>query len=431
MVGQSELSKEQDREIQKSLLFYFLKEKNNFEGLKQQAIAGLCLRCYVSYSIYRTCYQLAQQFGETYGFAPRDILPIVLTDTGEYPLVFNDGGYTQTIVNFEDRTIRKSDYSFFAMELLRHYDPTKKSLDNWTYILTRQNPELKRVLSVEYKLLLETDWALLNQARSQLLERFADRDRLSIQAFHQVYRRDRRKQGRRGKCQDPSPKQLQEMLVVLLQWGVTFNSQQDLFNELKRVAASLREEKVNPRLPATSEPVSEDLQFWEFLHSWLKEALSVAIAQIIPQKLEQLAQSRYYQIFADRFLTGLHFIYAEGKSQKEVAKLLGLTNQSQVSRVLKLGELILRVRDRAVDRLFQFVLERLNLDREEIISSPDALNNLMKQIEEFVDETVFKEAAKEFRGKNRQMQSLYADAIRQYLQENWSLSDSPKADSRS
>lgn len=396
------------------------------EELKQQGIAGLCLRCYVSYSISQACYQLVQQFGETYGFSPRDILPIVLTDTGEDLIVFNGNDRRQAIVNLNDGTLRKNNYSFFAIDLLRQYNPAKKSLENWAYALTRQNPELKQVLSVEYKLLLETDWALLNQAKSQFLERFPDRDRLLIQAFHRVYRRDRRDRGQRGKCPDPSREQLQEMRVHLSQQGMVFDSEQDLFNALKRVAASLRAEKINPHLVPTSESEPEDSELLAFLHLWLMEALTIAIAQVIPQRREQLAKSRRYQTFGDKFLIGLHLIYSEGKSQGEVAGLLGLTNQSQVSRVLKLGDLILHVRDRSVDRLVQVVLERLNC-----AAHPNTLNHLIKQIESFVDETVFNEAAKEFRGKNRQMQSLYAGAIRQYLQENMSLSYSQKEDNSS
>ncbi|MBP0016653.1 MAG: hypothetical protein J7647_03745 [Cyanobacteria bacterium SBLK] len=401
------------------------------EKLKQQAIAGLCLRCYISHSIAQACAQLVQQFGATYGFSPRDILPIVLTDTGTDPIVFNNNRRTQAIVNLKDGTLRQNDYSFFAIDLLRQYNPAKQSLHNWTYTLTRQNPELKQVLNVEYKLFLETDWALLNQAKSHILERYPDRDRLVIQAFHRVYRRDRRDRGQRGKCKDPSSKQLQEMLAYLLSQAITFESEQDLFDELKQIAANLRTEKVNPRIVPTAKLELEELGFLEFLHPWVMEALTIAIATAIPQRLERLAQSRHYQTFTNRFLNGLHLIYSEGKSQGEVAGLLGLTNQSQVSRVLKLGDLILHVRDRAVDRLFQVVLEQLNLEREDLATHPDTLNHLMKQIESFIDEAVFNEAAKEFRGKNRQMQSLYAGALRQYLQENASLSYSQKKDNSS
>lgn len=43
------------------------------------------------------------------------------------------------------------------------------------------------------------------------MEALSPQERDVVEAFHGVYRRDRREQGARGKCPEPSESQLQEM----------------------------------------------------------------------------------------------------------------------------------------------------------------------------------------------------------------------------
>jgi len=418
LARQTTLSAQQERDIQTVLFSWFRAEGG--DNLKRRAIAGLCLRCCVSHAIFRACHDLAAQFGRKYGFTTRDLLPLVLTDDGNNLMLVKGERATQAILR-RDGTVAANPYQFFSVEILRKFDPArveKKTVSDWAYLLTRQHPELRRVLAVEYGVIIATPWALLNQASTTKLHCLSDRDRVLIKVFHAVYRRDRR--GKRGKCPDPSSQQLAEMAALLRERQVVVESLGKLLEELKKIADFLRDERVNPKRGQSEENNDSPTEPHplEFLHPQLVEVLDTAIAQAVFQRLDKLKRSRRYAEFASRFLEGLRLIYEEGKSQSDVANLLGMSNQSQVSRVFKLSELIGLVRHRVKDGLFKVILKHFERERDRICADSQAFNNLLQQVEEFVDETVFQDAVREIKvGKSRNMNSLFARELCHFLEE--------------
>ena len=73
---------------------------------------------------------------------------------------------------------------------------SRMSLDNWAYLQTRQNPELKKFLS-EFGFQHLSDWALLNKSRPKSTSTLISaRTLCHVEAFHTVYRRDRQQQTR-------------------------------------------------------------------------------------------------------------------------------------------------------------------------------------------------------------------------------------------
>ncbi|MGV2390167.1 MAG UNVERIFIED_CONTAM: hypothetical protein LVR29_23625 [Microcystis novacekii LVE1205-3] len=121
---------------------------------------------------------------------------MVLDSDGKTYLTLDPTGKPQTTA-----------YQCFSLQILRTFKPNAQSsmsLDNWTYLQTKQNPELKNFLS-EFGFKQLSDWALLNRTRSKQLQQLAERDRHLIAAFHAVYRQDRHQQHQGTKpCLDPT-----------------------------------------------------------------------------------------------------------------------------------------------------------------------------------------------------------------------------------
>ena len=427
----------QNGEIQAALLSYFHGKDSNVDATSR-AQAGLCLRCYVSDSILKICKKIAYVFGAQKQFIYQDLLPFVLDDDGKNLIIVDNDGKTQLILD-DNGEARTSAYKFFSIKVLQSYKHNSHysmSLDNWVYLQTKQNSEIKDFLS-KFGFQNLSDWALLNRARPQQLQRLSGRDRTTVEIFHTVYRRDRPQQRLAGvrRCPDPSTAQLQEMLNSLQERGVIINTTVELIKELKQVAMQLRQYDIwsyrepldiydpdtanytpRPDLPHSylNESNLEQQEILEFLHQQLKLALVAAIAQEIRSRIATLQKSKKYATFAQKFLTGLQLYYFHGLSLKEIAPKLGMTSWDQARRVLNPGELLGKVRTLTVQQLLDRILAKAReLGLTKIIPEPDYLKSLAEQIEAFVDEEIFTEAAAEIRaGQSRSMDSFYAQQLR-------------------
>lgn len=312
------------------------------------------------------------------------------------------------------------------------------SLKNWAYLKTKQHPDLKNFLS-DYGFKKISDWALLNRTRSGQLEKLSTRDRLLVEAFHAVYRRDRRQQPKGAKkCPDPSSEQLQEMIGKLQKNEVMIGSEALLLKDLKKVAKQLRQYEVwSSRQPLevyNSEkeqyeirpdvqqeyqpPVEiEQQEIVNFLHQQLRSVLSEAIRKEVQQKIEKLKKSRKYAEKASEFIPGLRLYYVQGMSLKEIAPELGMTSWDQTRRILNPGELLSKVRTLTVENLLEKVLNKAHkMGLTSIPPKPDYLNAVIQAVEAFADQEVFRAATEEMRtGKNRCFKSIYAEFLRAYL----------------
>ncbi|MEM9271677.1 MAG: hypothetical protein AAGA80_01760 [Cyanobacteria bacterium P01_F01_bin.143] len=428
-------------DIQNKLLDLFYPQDSAIDALTR-VDAGFSLRCFVSHPILKACQKIDSLFASNNSFTYRDLLPFVLDDDGQTPIILDQDCQTQLVVDERGKT-KTSPYKFFSLKILGTYNsdsPSKMRLDNWAYLQTKQNKELKNFLS-EFGFKLLSDWALLNRVRGSQLESLSKRDRILVEAFHEVYRRDRRKQRNKGvgKCPDPNEAQLREMLVYLQQREIVINTTVKVIKELKQVATQLRQYDIwscrepleikesetgtyVPRadLPhdSTNEVEVEEQEFIDFLHHQFQLALVDAIAQEIENKLIKLNKSKRYAPLAKEFIPGLQLYYFQGKSLKEIAPQLGMTSWDQARRILNPGGLLSQIRESCVQQLLESILNQASLKGlTQIPPEPDYLKTLAQQIEAFVDQEVFHAAAAEIKaGKNRSLNSLYAQQLRLYLE---------------
>ncbi|NJL63735.1 MAG: hypothetical protein HC903_20215 [Methylacidiphilales bacterium] len=214
------LSTEENKQVQVVLWEIF----RSSDDIYQRAIAGLCLRCYVSHRILITCKTIPHIYNVSAEnlFRYTDLLPFILNDDGKTLVIVNSESRTQYILNHHDGTtsaIAKGG-EFFSVDILRRFNPnlnSNESLDNWTTRLTRQNEEIKSFLW-GFGLATPSDWGLLCKSIPRSLCGFLlTEDYEIIKAFQIVYQRDRLKTRQKGRCLEPAPSQLQEILHLLQQ----------------------------------------------------------------------------------------------------------------------------------------------------------------------------------------------------------------------
>ncbi|MGI0489140.1 hypothetical protein ACN4EK_27325 [Pantanalinema rosaneae CENA516] len=377
--------------------------------------AELCLRCYVSHAILKACAKRARLFSSGNRFTYRDLLPFVLDDDGCLPL----GHYVP-----------------FAVELVRSFRPEHHcSLAGWTDFRVRRHPELNHFL-LECGLQFITDWALLNKSNPRHLEP-PERDILEV--FHAIYRRDRLRYHRshRQPCSQPTPEQLTTMLRSLRERQVVLATSQDLLSYLRQIASHLRQaqlwgrrgtplaeslEVTNPYTGETqlrevadlSTPMTpeeaERLDLQAFCHQQLLACLDAAIQRSICDRLTTLKRSKRRSHLAEKLQPALRLLYFEHKSQTEIATLLNMTDQYEVSRLLDLKSLLGNIRHWTREQLLTCLLDKarqLQLVQDPL--PPSYLSNLIQHVDGVIDETIFRAAAAETRAsKNRTFNSLYA-----------------------
>ncbi len=425
-------------------LFNYFQTQNQTVDATNRAMAGLCLRCNVSYPIFKACQKIDSLFGHEKSFTYKDLLSLVLNDDGKTLILLDKDGKTQLVLDEFEHT-QPSTYKFFSVEVLRTFKPdssTSMSLENWAYLQTKQNPEIKNLLS-EFGLKHLSDWALLNRVKSKQLECLSARDRTVVEVFHAVYRRDRRNNRQPGakKCPDPSNMQLQEMLSYLRDRDIAINTNIELMKELKQIVMQLRQydiwsyrEPLEIRAPDTGVDVPradlpyhdlnavdlEQQEFIGFLHQQLKSTLKEAIQQEIRASISQLQTSKKYAPFAQKFLTGLQLYYGQGLSLKEIAPSLGMTSWDQARRILNPGELLNKIRASTVGNFLAKTLSKAHkMGLTKTLPEPEYLKTLAVQTEAFADAEIFQAAQAEIKcGKHRQMNSLYAQQIRVYLEQH-------------
>ncbi len=423
---------EQNQTVTSHLLDSF---KDPEAAIRNRALAGLCLRCYLSQIILKTCQSLARQFSSHRQFSLRDLLSFVLTDDGKSLVVLSKDGKFQLTLDSTNNT-QKSTFDIFAVKILQTFNAdlvAGMSLDSWAALQTRQSPDLKAFLS-EYGFRALSDWALLNRVSKTQLTWLTPSDRLLIEAFHQIYRRDRCQQAQRGKCPVPTASQLEQMQMYLKKYNENSLSHQKLLSDLKRVAAQLRSYDVwNNReslddqnnqasgLAAIDNAIDslkiEQQELSHFIHTQLDLALTQSIVQALRSQIETLRKSRAYKPFADQFVHGLRLYYEQGFTLREIVPKLGMTSWDQARRILNPGKLLTRVRSQVVSQLLEQMLNKAH--QMGLTPQPpqqDYLTKLAEQVENFIDTEIFNRAAEELRiGQNRSLTSDYANRLRQVL----------------
>jgi hypothetical protein len=437
-------------QIQGHLLNHFL---DGSQPDDHQVLAGLCLRCYISPSILKSCIEQASRFA---GTADRhtiflDLLSEILDDDGETSFLLSDGEW---YVLDEAGNRQPATYRCFSMEILGQYDyqsPNRKSLANWAYYVTSRHERLKSVLKQGGFQRL-SNWALMNRAGASQLEGVSQRSRHLVEVYQAVYRRDRLKQRERDgqslrgkKCLEPTVTQLEEMLTRLRDCDIIIQSPPVLLAELRQIAQELQDddlwrrlgrpnaEPLEPPDPETGLPtVRQDIPstvvneperleyegILQFIRKQQLFALQYGIQQGIEDRLTEIRQSGYRE-HAPKLLPGLRLIYSDGLSQRKIREHLDFSSQSLAARVLAPKDLINQARFRTLEKLLDIILAKANeMGLTAIPPRPDYLSNLMRQLELLVDSEIFDEARQELQnpGKDRSFDSLYATELRLFLQ---------------
>jgi hypothetical protein len=412
----------QEQEIQQTLLDQL--KNPDFPNITQAAKAGLCLRCYVSSDIVTACKKIASRFIGNGGFTYQDLLSLVLTDDGTRLIIIDPETKEQIIISHEQRS-QSSQYKFFTVEILQSYDhnhESRKSLSSWTYLKTQQNQDIKNfLLELGFKSL--TDWSILNRTR---VSQVPVDQRLYLQAYHDVYRSDRlnQKPGKTSKkCPDPSDQQLEEMHKILIKRGVKSESPAAVLTKLKMIAQEIRcvpifesldDEDNQINIP--DREIDEDQEIINLLEHKFEKIITESVKQVINDHIEAIKKRPRYRKFSDQIIPGLKLFYLEGMAQKDMAEPLGMTNQTQVSRVLDLSSLISKIRQIAKEKMIQEIINLVHYFSDKISNNPDFLDSLIKPVEIFIDEKIFNEATAELNRPNvGERNSEFAQYIKEYL----------------
>jgi hypothetical protein len=397
-------------------------------------LAEMCLRCFISHQVERACIQLETQFGQSHGFSRYDLFRFVLDDI--LPL----------------RLSRASvfPHTSFAAEVLKTFNPEQAGLSSWTMRLVKHHRELNLFL-LEHGVYLTSDWAILNDTSIPQLERILTQhyqvSPLELQqaaqlleAYHAVYRRDRiqqRQSGQAGYCRPPSPEQILEMKRRLSQSPIPRPKEIGIGSQLQYLAQYLRRYRI---LARGGSPLREAVDLQENQHSLegqlvdtrtnvldandeqeflnrfrqhLVQELDQALLQVCQVRLKQFEKQKLQA--AEPFLEGLHLFHCQGKSMTEMAPLLSMKAQYQVTRFLKLKEFRADVCQQLLQRL-----KHSTLNLAEQYTDPRCLSQLTAQIEAVLTEQIntlsTAAAAEASVPKNRPTASLFARRLCHILQ---------------
>jgi hypothetical protein len=391
-----------DRRLQQALLGVWQGQDSGHD------LAQMSLRCWISHQIRNTCVSLAQRYGDRHGLEAADLFPLVLDDNGH----------------------AEPTYRPLSLEILTSFDPAKASLGTWCNLLTKSHPALTRLL-LEKGIYLASDWAILNDSEGERVRRILREYHLwsdfeidqaveLLARYQAVYQRDRLRQrqaGQTGRCPEPTPAQLQEMMPSLSPKAVKV--------QLKHLASQLRQYRIHARSgnPQIYQPQDDgELErlggsqtrfeaeddsntFLRRYRQALDQLLGQTIAEAIAANVSRLSRRTPPQ---DRpYVQGLHLRLCEGVSMTQIAPRIGLTSQVQVTRLLNLKRLRADVRHLLVPQLTAAVRQ----EAAELVSA-DRLRTLDATLETLLSEqvdTLMADAAAEAQSpKPRKVKSRFA-----------------------
>ncbi|XGV94393.1 MAG: hypothetical protein ACAF41_01015 (plasmid) [Leptolyngbya sp. BL-A-14] len=338
--------------------------------------AELCLRCRISNLISDYCLKLARDF-YTYRITWYDLFTCFPYEDGR-PIDWQ----------------KPDAYSLFTVELLQAYNPSRNGKASLKTLVERKVSQSKSLAQflLQHRILLRSDWALLNRAPLSELPPF---DAAIVKAFHDVYRRDRRLDPTSktdGKCPDPTPQQLLEMLHLLRSRNVEMGSEATLHGHLIRIAGVLREREILrqgglpraeslelsdtgtdgsrdvPDIFITSDPVDalaeEDFQAicdqlqaqeWE-MQAQLDASLCWGVENGIGDRINFLRSKPKRAHLAELFEKALYLLYCEGLSQTEIGKRLDM-RQDEVCVLVNRRDLYKRIGDRTLEALLKRIVQ--------------------------------------------------------------------------
>lgn len=393
-----------DSAVQRRLLeIYQVGSQVTGKQNSNQSLAELCLRCFVSGQIQQSCLRIEAQFGSRHGFNRRDLLMLVLD---EMPLQRQFRGRT-------DLAAQPRLENTLFHRILQTFNPDRGSLSTWTARMVQSHPELDRFL-LNRGVYQVSDWAILNSYQPKRLRRIlSDIDHLPdseiaqtqalLESYHEVYRGDRQLNGEATssqRCHPPTETQLERIADLLQQRAELRLSAKTVLSRLLKLAERLRQHSIWVRggpppsasidLPEVQAQVdqvqiqqsTEPDEQLEFLQQYQQQ-----LSQCLEQSLEQVLQdwSAKLRQKTASFLTALRLFYCRGMAMGEIAPLIGLDAQYQVTRLLKLKAFRADVRHHLLEQLRHSVL---HLAKE--YAHPDRLQRLDQEIDLLLDAEIEK-----------------------------------------
>ena len=431
----SDRDRTSDTDIQRTLLLLMQQGKPD-----EQRWSECCLRCFISNQINQICRQLEAQFGNHHGVKAKDLLPFVLNDSVDHWL-----GRERPVSAFQP----------FATQILQSFDPERGSLSTWTIRLVRNHRELNRCL-LEQGVYMVSDWAILNDTRPRQLPRILGEfhsltpleiinSQQLLQSYHAVYRRDRiqqRQSGSTGRCTPPTIAQLREIAQLLTAHASRLTPHASLLtpelilSKLQSLATLLRQYRIavrggsSPmesldqpevareakRLEAADAPGDEvEYQFLQFYRQQFEQCLEQVITEVTRDRIQYLQRRK--SATDQQFLTALQLFHCRGQSMGQIAHQVGLQQQYQVTRLLKLKDFRADIQQ----RLFVVLRDRILAQAQRLATeqTEQTAATIQQNIEAAIDHQLtelMQEAELEAStNRDQPFQNLFARKLCQYL----------------
>jgi hypothetical protein len=321
--------------------------------------AQLVLRCLISHQVVIACQSLVNQFGQFYGFAIGDLLPLVLDDDGK-------------------PWTNQGTYKILAQQVLDRFDPTAGKLSTWVTRLVRQHPAVSACL-LDHGLYLVSDWAILNDTKPDQLYRIwtqhynlspqeAEQACCLLESFRRVYTPERRPGSR---CKDPTTDQMDRIAQTLSTALARPTSTAEMQKQLTQLCKRLRAYRILARGGQIRGLSVDDAQTLERIQdkvtydrapdedNGLRDRLISACRDIFDSALPQAIHSAIAQAHgqfcasprsdtrakAKLYFPALQLFHGDRISMGDIAPRVGLKRQDDVSRLLNLNHLRTQVRN--------------------------------------------------------------------------------------
>jgi hypothetical protein len=355
----------------------------------QDPIAHLCLRCFISRQIVINIRSLVQKFGTNYKFREEDLLPIVLDDDGRLEF---------------DR------YKPFSLTVLEQFKPSKGgNLTSLTIILLKQHRQLEFHLLKHYGYYRRTAWGLLNEAKPDRLparlihlnDREITQAQALLTAYHAIYREDRINNNLKTTCLPPTSEQCLRIANELESLTQQRSTPEQILQELQTLADNIRKSYVDSKsgigihrnqslddptfhLPQESELPDDpvDQPHTEFLTQY-RAQVSTALTTAIVTTIDDRTRSKPKK--AAQFLAALKANSCDRLSMTEIAPIVGLRGQDNVSRLLDRTALRSDIRRHLLLSLKSIIFQLIT--PEDLIRADRAIEvALDEQIEDLIRE---------------------------------------------
>jgi predicted DNA-binding protein YlxM (UPF0122 family) len=417
-----------------------------------------CLRCFISQRIVQTCAHLVKNRGRKHHFNLVELLIIVLDDDGQ-PF------QTKPVLHPETQEPIPH-YRSVAQHSLETYQPHKGSLSSWVTRLVRQHRDMTQFL-LERGLYLVSDWAVLNDTSENQLYRIltrnyqhspeqAEQTCLLVKSYWEIYLPSRRPN---TPCTPPTETQWQQMTENFQAKTGRSLAPEEFAQRLAQVAFYLRQYRIQVRsgklLEFDHAKSSEDLEHL-IDHITLKEAnlessnedetaikamllmnyaemfqtaFERAIAAVIEQRYQTLLLSpqKRTRDKAEKYIHAMRLFYGERMSMSEIAPLIQLKRQDEVTRLIAPTQMRADTRRLTLHGLLQTLRQELipHQTQEEIQIAILAIDTLFDQLNtdqelpndltQSIDELIQEEAKRTRTIQAFNQSTRFSEAIRQYL----------------